>query len=138
MTIDIRKLDRNLNYDDYDQIWGVVRSPKNLSSLQKFTKNPRFEHVPELSPSWDLFKKYLQLKRNGDWNQEAFFNIYLPLFLNEMRNPTAKRKLAELIKLDKEGYNICLFCFCQDEKMCHRSILGYLFKKPRSKCRRPC
>ena len=109
-----------MKYDDYDQIWAVVRSLKN--------GNPHFKHVPELSPSWGLFKKYLQLKKEGNWNQDAFFNIYLPQFINEMRSPIAKKKLAELINLDAEGYNICLFCFCQDEKMCHRSILGHLLK----------
>ena len=37
---------------EYDEIWAVVRSLKNKADYMK--------HVPELSPSWNLFKKYLR------------------------------------------------------------------------------
>ena len=66
---------RNINYEIYDQVWAIVRSLKNSRSMK---------HVPELSPSWSLFKRYLGLRNTSRWNAESFQNIYVPVFLQEM------------------------------------------------------
>ena len=106
---------RNINSANYDEVWAIVRSLKNPG---------RMKHVPELSPSWNLFKKYLALRNAGKWNMESFSNIYMPVFLKEMQYSATRRKLAELIDLDKQGKRICLTCFCTDETLCHRSIIA--------------
>lgn len=106
---------RNINCAAYDQVWAIVRSLKNPRSMK---------HVPELSPSWSLFKRYLGLRNAGRWNAESFQNIYVPVFLQEMQNTTARNKIAELIELDRQGKSICLACFCPDETLCHRSIVA--------------
>ncbi|EOT24185.1 hypothetical protein C805_02397 [Eubacterium sp. 14-2] len=41
---------RNVNYAAYDEVWAIVRSLKNPG---------RMKHVPELSPSWNLFQRYI-------------------------------------------------------------------------------
>ena len=82
------------------------------------------KHIPELSPSCNLFKKYLALRDAGKWNMESFQNIYVPVFLKEVQNAAARKKLAELIDLDKHEKRICLVCFCPDEMLCHRSIVA--------------
>jgi len=82
------------------------------------------KHVPGLSPSWSLFKKYLELRDAGNWNTDTFQKIYVPVFIEEMQTATARRKFAELIGLDKQGKHICLACFCNDETTCHRSIIA--------------
>lgn len=48
----------------------------------------------------------------------------MPVFLKEIQNSAARKKLAELIDLDKQGKRICLACFCPDETLCHRSIVA--------------
>lgn len=106
---------RNINYAAYDQVWAIVRSLKNPRNMK---------HVPELSPSWSLFKRYLGLRNAGRWNVESFQNIYVPVFLQEMQNTAARNKIAELINLDRKGKHICLACFCPDETLCHRSIVA--------------
>ena len=100
----------NINYADYDEVWAIVRSLKNPGKMK---------HVQELSPSWKLFKAYLNLRDVGNWNMESFRNIYVPVFLKEMQNPSAQRKLEELIELDRHGKR-----FCPDEALCHRSIVA--------------
>ena len=40
---------RNVNYAAYDEVWAIVRSLKNPG---------RMKHVPELSPSWNLFQRW--------------------------------------------------------------------------------
>ena len=90
---------RNVNYAAYDETWAIVRSLKNPGKMRR---------VPELSPSWALFKKYLRL-RDAD---------------KIMAGMEAQRKLSELIELDKQGKRICMACFCRDEALCHRSIIA--------------
>lgn len=106
---------RNINYAAYDEIWAIVRSLKNPGKMK---------HVPELSPSWALFKKYLRLRDAGQWNADSFKSVYVPTFLKEMAGTEAQRKLSELIELDRQGKRICLACFCRDEALCHRSIIA--------------
>ncbi len=106
---------RNVNYAAYDETWAIVRSLKNPGKMK---------HVPELSPSWALFKKYLRLRDAGQWNADTFKSIYVPTFLKEMAGMEAQRKLSELIELDKQGKRICMACFCRDEALCHRSIIA--------------
>ena len=106
---------RNVNHAAYDEVWAVVRSLKNPGKMK---------HVPELSPSWALFKKYLQLRDMGEWNADTFRSIYVPTFLKEMKGLEAQRKLSELAGLDRQGKRICLACFCHDEALCHRSIIA--------------
>lgn len=106
---------RNIDYTAYDEVWAIVRSLKNPGQMK---------HVPELSPSWRLFKRYLGLRNAGDWNTGTFQKIYVPVFLKEMQSVAARRKLTELIELDRQGKRICLACFCPDETTCHRSIVA--------------
>lgn len=103
---------------DYDEIWAIVRSMK--------TSNANIKQVQILSPSYALFKTYLDLKNAGNWNQETFNNIYKPQFLKEMQNPQAQQMLDELCRIDKAGYKICLVCFCDDYSLCHRSLVAEL------------
>lgn len=106
---------RSVNHANYDEVWAIVRSLRNPE---------RMKQVPELSPSWDLFKQYMKLRDTGQWNATTFKSIYVPTFLKEMLNIEARKKLSELVELDKQGKRICLVCFCGDETLCHRSIVA--------------
>lgn len=66
---------------------------------------------------------YLDLKKQGNWNQQTFDNIYLPQYLKEQAmNPTALTTMANLLAGDTS--NMGAFCYCGNESLCHRSILG--------------
>lgn len=110
--ITIRNI-QNINYATYDEVWAIVRS-------LKYT-NPHIRHVPELSPSWSLFKQYMNFRNKGNWNEETFRKVYVPQFLKEMRGEEQQKLLNYLFSTNK---HICLVCFCQDESLCHRSIIG--------------
>lgn len=111
---------RNVKPEEYDEIWAIVRSLKNKPAWSM--------HVPELSPSWDLFKKYLALKEAGNWNSQTFHTIYEPQFYEEMKQPQAQKALLKLRELDRQGKNICIWCFCTDVNLCHRSLVGKILK----------
>lgn len=105
---------RNTKADQFDEVWAIVRSLKSPGKMK---------HVPVLSPSWNLFKQYLSLRDNGNWNENTFKTIYVPTFLREMCSPEAQAGLKAIIRAAIEK-NIAAVCFCPDENTCHRSIVG--------------
>lgn len=101
--------------ENCDEVWAIVRSLK--------AKPQGVKQVPELSPSWALFKRYLLLRDNNNWNDESFMEIYVPQFLREMKDPAAQAKLEELIEKGKNR-KMAILCFCDNEATCHRSIIA--------------
>lgn len=106
----------SIDYTEYDEIWAIVRSLRN--------PNPHIKQVADLSPSKDLFYKYLGWRNAGQWNKEKFQEHYVPQFMRELKNPSAMRLLSKLWDMDKADKKICLACFCTDEELCHRSIIA--------------
>lgn len=102
---------------NYDEIWLIVRSLKFVPQV-----NTNVFHVPQLSPSPELFKSYLSWKNQGLWNKNTFENFYKPRFLKEMEGEDAQKVLNLLIN-KASTKNILLVCFCNDESMCHRSLV---------------
>lgn len=110
---------RNANPRQFDELWAIVRRFKKCLTYHT--------HVPELSPNWDLFKTYLRLQNNEEWNEHTFQTIYKPQFMEQMKNdPEAQQTLLHLKELDEQGKKICLFCFCNDKNLCHRSLIAEL------------
>lgn len=119
--IDILGL-RELDVNKYDEVWLIIRSAKNCSKL---LENAKVKQVAELSPSFNLFKRYLDLKNKGLWNHQAFLDIYVPEFLREAKlEPKFADRLLELKTHQDKKY--ALVCFCNDERECHRSIVAAL------------
>lgn len=102
--------------EQYDNVYAIVRSmrrpKKGVTQLQA------------LSPSMSLLRDYNRWKNNGEWNREKFEQEYLPRFIEEMKQPEARKALNKLYKELKDGKNIALTCFCGDESLCHRSIIA--------------
>ena len=113
---------RNVKYDEHDEIWAIVRSMKN--------PNSHITQVAALSPTLNLFFKYRELAAKNAWNKDAFKNIYVPQFLQDLKanQQETYAMLNKLWDLDRQGKNICLVCFCPNETMCHRSIIAGLLQ----------
>ena len=111
---------RNANKDDYDAVYAIVRSLKSSTAW--------IQQMTELSPSPSLFGDYRRLADTGQWGRQAFDEMYVPRFIDEIRqNAVARQTLNRLWRDDREGKKICLVCFCPDERLCHRSIIaGFL------------
>ena len=105
--------------NEYDEIWIIVRSLKSTP----YVPNTQIFHVPALSPSPDLFHKYLTWRDNGEWNEDTFQNKYVPQFLYEMHSQESQQTLQTLIEHHNQGNKILLVCYCPNESMCHRSIV---------------
>lgn len=104
----------------------IVRSAKNAESL--YAKG--WVQVPQLSPSSNLFYSYLDLKKKGLWNQDAFDTIYTPNFLNQMKTDNIMRDaLNRVLALLRNGEDVVFACYCPEYNLCHRSILGSAYKQ---------
>lgn len=107
--------------NSFDEIWACVRSLKG--------QHPGIIQVADLSPSTELFISYLSAKNAGKFDQQWFQNHYVPTFLQQMKECKNSRDLLNnLYKADRAGKRIALLCFCQDEELCHRSILAGLLQ----------
>ena len=54
-----------------------------------------------------------------------FVNDYVPAFIRDIiTNEDAKNRLNELWNLDRHNKTVLLVCTCQEEEMCHRSIIA--------------
>lgn len=126
----------------YDELWFVMRSMDWFYKEKVGNKFPRYSDkinqknyrllmqpnvkiIKDLSPSEDLFRWYMTKKLKGEWNDHAFINTYVNAFLRDLAvNQDAKDRLNDLWLLDKQGKTILLVCVCQEERLCHRSILA--------------
>lgn len=105
-----------INPDDYDEVWWIVRSPDRQPEREKL--------VPELSPSPELFHAYRKAYHAGQFGKAYFQNVYVPRFLEDLAgNRTACGQLEYLRRVSGEK-EIILCCYCEEEKLCHRSIVA--------------
>lgn len=102
----------------YDQIWFIMRSIRNIPQVN----NTKVLHIPELSPSPNLFRKYIYWREQKDWGKKLFEQSYVPKFLADMQSPEAVLMLEELYKLGHDT-NILLVCSCKDNLLCHRKVV---------------
>lgn len=104
----------------YDEVWAIVRSPKNAPKWMR--------HVPELSPSWELFEFYRKKRAALQWTQTVFQTEYVPRFLDELKSQAARERLNELYLRSAKGEHIAVACFCTDTEKCHRAIIASLLE----------
>lgn len=118
---------KNFNYEKkYDLVYLIVRS---LTALRNSGSQilSRGVQCKLLSPGDILFKKYLSLKRNGNWNIVTFENIYRPEFESQIsESQEAQLMLQSLALADKQ---IALVCYGDSSFLCHRRIIGEMLEK---------
>ena len=115
--IEIRRLEKGINYDDYDEMYMIVRSMKPT--------NPKIQQLGILSPQPSLFKFHRECVNKGTWSQSTFNKAYVPIFITQLQHsPYAEKVFDDLYRKDDVGKNICLMCYCTNEAMCHRSIIA--------------
>lgn len=100
----------------YDEIWWIVRSPEKTPKTEKL--------IQELSPSKELFKAYRKAFHLGIFGETYFQESYVPQFLTDLaKNQKALDQLEWLCQNGKQQ-DIILGCYCEEEKLCHRSIIA--------------
>ena len=72
-----------------------------------------------------FFLTYRKLIKYCKWNKDSFDKYYVPKFLQQMQGREEKDALNQLYVMSKTQ-NILLVCFCENEDLCHRSIIAGL------------
>lgn len=101
----------------YDEVWIIVRSLGNIKT------GANIYHVPQLSPSKELFNDYLSWRDQGIWNKEQFDKVYAPRFYKEMES---QKQLISDLAIKSIKQDILIVCFCENENICHRSLVKKL------------
>lgn len=130
---------RNIDLSLYDKRLFIVRSLGKVDgkSLNKYT----LIHVPQLSPSMELFDDYVNRWSKDNFTSKekliiengitkSWWDIYIKRFLYEMTH--RKDMIACLHRINDlldQGKNILLICFCPNPFRCHRGLIGYYFMK---------
>lgn len=76
---------RNMHPEQHDHAYVIVRSLKQpiKHAIQ----------LPVLSPDKEIFWQFLNLQKQGKWNQETFDHWYTPAFLAQIINDENARDI---------------------------------------------
>lgn len=100
---------------------GTVRRPPRGVPKERFAADDWYDvWYPNLAPSADAVKLGLGAETPAQWR--AFERRYR----KEMSTPENARTLDLLAALSHRA-NFSVGCYCEDESLCHRSILRELF-----------
>lgn len=100
---------------------GTVRRPPRGVRKQDYTRRNYFDiWVPDLAPSASL----VALAKSKSVTP-AGWQSFARRYRSEMAKPPARRWLATLAALSSQA-NFSVGCYCQDETVCHRSVLREL------------
>ncbi|MDF2880001.1 MAG: hypothetical protein K0R54_558 [Clostridiaceae bacterium] len=124
---------KKLNLSENTKKFFIVRKP--VGGIPK-----GFIHVPQLSPSIELFDKTQKWKKNEFNDDEikelktnnisltdksAWLYFYKTEFYYELNNrPDMVRALNNLMYQLDEAEEIYLFCYCKNLEECHRYLIG--------------
>lgn len=101
----------------YDESYAIVRSFKSKSKWM--------QQLSTLAPNAELFHEFMALKNAGKWHEGSFQDIYVPKFIHQIRySQEAADVLNSIVERHQAGKHIALTCFCQNETLCHRSIIA--------------
>jgi uncharacterized protein YeaO (DUF488 family) len=114
---------------------GVVRRPaRGVRKEDCAARNYYDERWPDLAPSEALRKWHKEhLKATGD---RRAFEEFRRRYEAEMKSAQALEAIQRLVDLaSKEP--VAIGCFCEDESLCHRSILIRLVRNAAKRTRPP-
>lgn len=99
---------------------GTVRRPPRGVPKSEFASRDYYDvWLPNLSPSQELLK-------DGQLAQSAkAWSTFQRKFLSEL-NESGAEKILDLLAALSHATAFSLGCYCQDETLCHRSILRKL------------
>ena len=107
-----------------DLQWILRRSSPVRYSRVDASSAPRapIEWLPALSPTPELVSQALGADDDRAWN------AFVKKFRAEMNKPDAAR-LLDLLAVMSHDSDFAVWCYCENEERCHRSVLRALFKE---------
>ncbi len=98
---------------------------ENLMIVRSADEVPLYAvQVVALSPSKKLFKKYRTAYHSGEFNKNWFDKIYVPQFIKDLSENMEAVSILENLCDKSKTKDIFICCYCEDEKLYHRSIIA--------------
>ena len=121
MAISVVRLGSPREKNEGLRIGTVRRPPRGMRKEDYASKDIYDVWFPNLSPGEKLLKKTFPVKDEKSWR------VFKRKFLAEMKSPGAKRDLDLLAALSHQS-DFSIGCYCENESVCHRSILRELLE----------
>lgn len=118
MSVRIVRLGSDRTANEGLRIGTVRRPPRGLPKSEYGDRNIYDVWFPNLSPSEALLKSSWPVDSRG-WPR------FRRAFLKEMKAPERRHELALLAALSRQT-DFAVGCYCEDESLCHRSLLREL------------
>lgn len=106
----------DISITEYDEVWWIVRSPDDTPKEEKL--------VQSMAPSIELFQKYREAFHAGRFDAEFFQKEYVPQFISELSKNEDVKEMLDYLYREGNRRNIVLGCYCENETLCHRSIIA--------------
>ena len=119
MAISIVRLGSPREEDEGLRVGTVRRPPRGVKKEELSSRDLYDVWFPNLSPSAELLKEFFPLEDEKSWK------TFRRRFLAEMKAPGPKRDLDLLAALSHQTH-FAVGCYCEDESLCHRSLLREL------------
>jgi len=119
MTIRIVRLGGPRAAGEGLRIGTVRRPPRGVPKAEYAERNLYDVWFPNLAPSEALLKAFFPISDAAGWRR------FSRQFLAEMKQPGPKRDLDLLAALSHHT-DFSVGCYCEDESICHRSLLRTL------------
>lgn len=104
------------------RIGTVRRPPRGVPRAEYAARNIYDVWFPNLAPSEALLKQYFPIADEKQWRS------FQRRFLAEMKAAGPARDLDLLAALSHQT-SFSIGCYCEDESLCHRSLLRMLLEK---------
>ena len=117
MAVRIVRLGSPRTQDEGLRIGTVRRPPRGVPKAEFSSRNFYDVWFPNLSPSEALLKEYFPITDAG-----KAWRSFTRQFTAELKRPDAVRDLDLLAALSHQT-NFSIGCYCEDESLCHRSLL---------------
>jgi uncharacterized protein YeaO (DUF488 family) len=103
---------------------GTVRRPPRGVRKEDYARQDWFDHwLPELAPSAELVTWAL-----SEPLTEQRWKRFERTYRREMGEPDRHRLLGLLVLLSRQA-SFSIGCYCEDESLCHRSLLRELLRE---------
>lgn len=122
MSIRIVQLGSPRHPDEGIRLGTVRRPPRGVKKTEYATLDYFDVWLPSLSPSEELLKKKLVQEDGSGWS------AFEQRFRAELKQ-TDKSHLLNTLAALSHTTNFSIGCYCDNEKLCHRSILRDELKK---------
>ena len=122
MAIRIVRLGTPRRVEGWLRIGTVRRPPRGVRREDYAARDIYDVWFPNLSPSEALLKQGAPVRDPRSWQ------IFRRAFLKEMKRPEARRDL-ELLAAFSQRSDFEIGCYCEQEALCHRSVLRELLEQ---------